>query len=253
MYKMIIIDDQDVVREGLKVRVCWKDYDIDIIGEAASAEKGLKLIERTYPDIVITDVRMGLMSGLDMIERVRSFQEDTQFIVISGYEEFAYARKALQLEVVHYLLKPIDDDELREAVIKAVERLDMNRSNKSIGESQEITEEGPPIDKVLDYVYAHYREPLTLKLIAHRFFYNCNYLGQAIRKETGLSFNDMIHDLRIQEACAILRQHPGVRLNLISEQLGYKDVCYFSKIFKRITGNNPSRYISREEAEREVP
>ena len=115
MLKVLLVEDENLIRRGLAFQMNWTDVGCVLVGEAASGEEGLEQIEALHPDIVITDIRMQDMDGLDMIRRgqeICSFRS----IILSGYSEFDYAQKAIRLGVLEYLLKPVDKDRLSAAL-----------------------------------------------------------------------------------------------------------------------------------------
>lgn len=145
MYKLFIVDDEELVIDGLTSCIEWSDYNIEVIGSATNGKTAYDLVTANNPDIVITDIRMPGMNGLDLIEKVRTEKPDILFVIFSGYNEFEYARKALQLETVDYLIKPVDLDELTRAICKVIERYEKNKADKkekeTLGSYRPVLEE----------------------------------------------------------------------------------------------------------------
>ncbi len=115
MLRVIAIDDEPSVLEGLRLMVDWDAMGLELCGEAADGVEGLALIEALKPDIVITDIRMPRLDGLQLVKRYAGQHGAPKFIIISGYGEFEYARSALRYGVRSYILKPLDATELTEA------------------------------------------------------------------------------------------------------------------------------------------
>lgn len=130
MISMLLVDDEYLVRMGVKETIQWSEYGIEIVGEASDGEQGLELALQTRPDIILTDVRMPVVDGLEFIDNVRKQGLDSVFIILSGFEEFDYVRKALHNGAFAYLLKPIDNEQLIETVQKAVGRIKEERSTR---------------------------------------------------------------------------------------------------------------------------
>jgi len=137
MYKMIIVEDEPLARLGIRTTVNWSQYGIEIVAEASNGREGFELAKLHNPDIIITDVKMPLLSGLDMIKLIRNENIDTEFIILSGYGEFEFARVAIENQVVNYLLKPISNEELIDTVLKVIERL---KSQELVKKSNYILE-----------------------------------------------------------------------------------------------------------------
>ena len=132
MYKLVIIDDEYLVREGIKKTIDWNSHNVDLIGEASNGEEGYEVISRLKPDVIITDAKMPILNGLDLAKRLHDENYDGIIIVLSGYREFEYAQKAVDSEVFNYLLKPITNDELVNTVCEAINKLESKRSERKI-------------------------------------------------------------------------------------------------------------------------
>lgn len=133
MFKVLIVDDELYIREGLKVLLQWEKFGFEICGQAENGEQAYSMLKELKPDLIITDIKMPLMNGLELIEKVnKDLERDMKFVVLSGYNEFEYARKAMRYNVKNYVLKPIEEEEL-EAVIKEVYgELYEERNNKEV-------------------------------------------------------------------------------------------------------------------------
>lgn len=121
MVKVLVVDDEYFAREGMKRTVDWKALGCNLCGEADNAFKAIELAKELTPDIIITDINMPGMNGIQMANNIKEFLPDCKFIIITGYDQFEYAKGAIKLSAVDFLLKPIDEKELIEAVIKASE------------------------------------------------------------------------------------------------------------------------------------
>lgn len=155
MYKLLIVDDEKIVIEGLESATNWKEHEIEIVGSASDGEEALREIIKNKPDIVLADIRIPKMNGLDLIKETKNFNLETVFIIISGYSEFDYAKRAIQLEAIDYLVKPIEVDEIVCSIKKAILRLEKikneKQTNERINEYQLALEE----KRVLDYILGH--------------------------------------------------------------------------------------------------
>lgn len=128
MIRMLIIDDEYYIRLGLISAFNWADMNIEIIGAAEDGEAGLKLALEQKPDLILMDICMPFLSGLDVMQKLQDEKIDCGIIVLSGYDEFEYAQKSLQFGVLDYLLKPIDKDKLKETIQKACHTIRNKRS-----------------------------------------------------------------------------------------------------------------------------
>lgn len=127
---MLIVDDEHLVRLGLRNTVEWSNYGIEIIGEAADGEAGIELALENKPDIILTDIRMPFMDGLEFMSQVRDNGLESSIIVLSGYDEFAYVQTAIDKGASAYLLKPIDNQQLIETVQKVARKIKEEKGTK---------------------------------------------------------------------------------------------------------------------------
>ena len=124
---LLIIDDEQIVREGLKTIFPWAEYGFTVCGEAKNGEEGVSLIRSLNPDLVLLDIRLPKLDGLEVLKTVREEGFGGQIIILSGYADFDYAKTAIRLGVCSYLLKPIDEEELLHAVKQAKETLEKEK------------------------------------------------------------------------------------------------------------------------------
>lgn len=123
MYKVLLVDDNTLIRKSIRKRIPWDELDMECIGEASNGQQACEQIETLSPDIVITDIKMPKADGFYAIRKTREHHPGIQFIVISGYDDFSYLKQSVQLQVINYILKPIDTNELLETLQQAKERI----------------------------------------------------------------------------------------------------------------------------------
>lgn len=117
MYKVFLVEDENVVREGIRKNILWEQYGFQYTGDASDGELALPLIRKIQPDLLITDIKMPFMNGLSLIDLVRKELPRTKIVIISGYDDFSYAQQAIRMGVEQYLLKPIIKEKLVEILI----------------------------------------------------------------------------------------------------------------------------------------
>lgn len=125
--RILIVEDELLIGKGIQAKLRQTDLPISSIDFASSAEQAYELLQQKEFDVVLTDIKMGPMSGIDLIEKVRKTNDHTEFIILSGFAEFSYAQQAMRLGVDQYLLKPVTKEKLRDAVLQA----DLRRREKS--------------------------------------------------------------------------------------------------------------------------
>ena len=124
MYKLLLVDDEEEVRQNMISRIKWEDYGFELTGEAQNGLEALELVERVIPDVVITDIKMPFMDGLELSKALRKKYPTIKIVIVTGFDEFEYAQKALNLNVVEYLLKPVSLENIAEVLLKMKARID---------------------------------------------------------------------------------------------------------------------------------
>lgn len=134
MYKLMIVDDEKLILEGLKYILDWKSLGVEIVNEASNGKMALEKFKENPVDIIITDINMPLLTGLELISKIKKENSNVSFIVLSGYDEFSYAKEAIHLGVTDYILKPIDDIELENTIKKICEKKREEEKNNNLEE-----------------------------------------------------------------------------------------------------------------------
>ena len=244
MYRMILADDEVHIREELSTMYDWKAHDIRIAAVCRNGLEAYEAILDESPDLVLTDIRMPGMSGLEMIERLRSAKSDLSFIILSGYRDFEYARQAIALGVTQYLTKPLDEKSLWEAVENGKEqcrRISLPRMPQTAG-----GESGADLVKaVREYVFDHLSDSsLSLQGIARNvLFMNEDYVSHLFATGSGEKFSHFLNSTRVEAAKKLLMTS-GLSISAIAERTGFgANPKYFSQVFKKYTGSTPSAFV----------
>jgi len=123
-YTILLVDDETAVRDGIRSRTPWQTYNFEVIAEAGNGIEALELVEELHPDVVITDIRMPYLDGMELIQQIRSSHPATTLVILSGYDEFTYAQQAMRYEVSEYVLKPVSVEDLSKLLERLGKRLD---------------------------------------------------------------------------------------------------------------------------------
>ncbi len=241
MQKIIICDDEITIRHGL-IELIKKHYpNLVVAGAASQGFEAVSLILEHNPDVVIMDINMPGMTGLEVIEKTSGQSPMTKFIILSGYSEFEYAQKAIRLKVFDYLLKPVDRKKLMVILDQAL-NASLQEEITAAKSSPQGTESSLGSDAV-QYVYKNYRNPdLSLSILAEALHVSTSYLSRIFRKETRMSFSEFLTKVRMETAISILGSCPEVTTLQVSEQTGYRNQHYFCKVFKQYTGLTSTEY-----------
>jgi len=246
MYKILIVEDEYFLREGFKRSIDFAELDSMICAEAKNGLEGLEKIRQHHPDIVITDLRMPVMDGLQML-RLSKVQESFEAIILTGYEEFGYAKEAISLGVVEYLLKPIDRRELKEVIIKTISRL-QGKTKIPAPESDRIQSlielpsfHSPYSKGCYDYICKHYQEKARIEDIAESLDISVDHLNRVFKIDTSLTIHKFLIRYRIVQACYLMK-HNNNRIYEVAEQVGFNDYKHFYQVFTKLVGISPTDY-----------
>lgn len=246
MYKVVIVDDEPIIVEGLSRVIKWEYYDCQIAGTAFDGKEGLELIEKKKPDIVFTDIAMPGMQGLQMITSLRVEHPDMMFTILTGYRDFEFAQTAINLGVSRFLLKPSNLSELEEAVRFMVNKLEKRKQGTTfIDDEMQDCAGSFLVKNALDYLDEHYAEKLTLSELAEKMYVSQWHLSKLLNGHTKKSFCDLLNEVRIREAKQLLNDL-SLRVGDVADQVGFLDIAHFSRVFKKYTGMSANEYRNRK-------
>jgi two-component system, response regulator YesN len=247
MYKVVVVEDEKLVRQGIVRGTDWTRINCMVVGEAEDGEKGLETARKYHPDVIITDICMPRMSGIEMVEALREEENDAVVIFLTAYEDFSYAQKAVRLDAADYLLKPFEDGDLEDAVERILEK---NRKKAQEEEKNpECTlKKGDKSKYIMDaiaYIEENYADPnISVRSAAERLSISEGHLSHLFRKETDFTFLSYLMQCRMRAAKNLLKDHRR-KVYEVAEMVGYKDITYFSVTFKKQVGVSPSEYQDR--------
>ena len=240
MHRVILIDDERIIVEGLRRVIPWEEYNCQVVGTASDAEEGTQLIRELSPQILFTDIRMPGKDGLTMIAGLRSEFPDMQVTILTGYREFAYAQEAIRLGVTRYLLKPSKMEEIREALVAMTDHL--ARHEIAASEDEHTQNAGSFIvNQALAFMENNYQQKLTLQTVAECSYVSQWHLSKLLNRHTGKSFYDILNAIRIEKAKALLVD-PSLKIGEIAEMVGYADTAHFARTFKKLEGMSANEY-----------
>ena len=235
--KLLIIDDEETVREGLK-KLPWDTIGITSIETAEDGYTALEIVATQHPHIILTDIRMPGINGLQLAEEITKQNIDGEMIVLSGYGTFEYARRAMRNGVFDFLLKPSSPAEILNTVSRAVERVKYNQSKKAQKEVKNFSEhlydnaEKKTCAMTLEYIENNYMDDITLSSLSESMHFSISYLSRLIKKETSYNFTTILLLTRMIKAAELLKK-TDLKIYSICEKIGVNDQRYFSQQFKK--------------------
>ena len=213
MLKVLIADDERIVRKTLRLIGNWDEYEMEIVGEAQNGMEALEMIDQLKPDILLLDMKMPGLSGNQILEQLTGDRKRIHVIVISGYDDFEYARMALH-------------------------RIYENEQKMQI---QGVERKKDALEQIKDKIDTYYMEDISLTNLAEAYFMNSDVLSRLFKKKYGVNITSYINDVRLTQAKIYLTA--GYNSAQVSEMVGYHDSNYFSRVFKKYYGISPTQFV----------
>ncbi len=234
MKTIVIVEDEFRIRQGLGSLINKVDMGCKVIGEAENGYEGLKMIQDLEPDIVITDIQMPKIDGLQMIENAKEMGAACTFVILSGYADFEYARRGMRLGVKEYLLKPATISSVKELLLK----LAGNGEETDRPGEEEYSE---MVKEMIAIMEKSYGMRLGLDTFADKFRLTPEYISNLFAKETKMTFSNYLKKVRIEKAKELILS-TDMKIYEVACSVGYSDQKYFSKVFKEYTGVSAKQF-----------
>jgi two-component system response regulator YesN len=244
--KVVVAEDEDLIRNNLVKRLECVHDSIKVVGAAQDGKEALELVRQEQPDLILTDIRMPIMDGLELIQTLHMYFPRIRKIIASGYADFAYAKQAMQYNVEDYLLKPVSTEELNRVFSRIITHIGNEKAqfeDHLRGMNPYPTQNPEDIVQfVREFMRANFTKELSLEQIARHFNFTASYLSKIFIKYTSEPPSRYLMTLRINEAKYLLTHHRNLSIKEVGERVGYLDQFYFSRIFKQMTGFTPKDY-----------
>lgn len=246
MLKLIIADDEKNVLDGIADTIKWNEYGISVVGKARD---GLELVQtaiKEKADIILTDIRMPQMDGLEAIEVIQEKLPDSEFVVITAFQEFEFAQRAIELGVAGFITKPVLKMEVIEQITQAKHKFEERKLAKQALQAIENKKIilRTPIERAIKYINEHIDEGIMMTEAAEYMNMNPSYFSRYFKEGTGISFIDYVKNQKVERAKELL-DTSNMKIHEISDSLRYNSVQYFSTLFKSTTGFTPQEYRNR--------
>lgn len=258
MIKVLIVEDEDFIRKGLIGIFDWVSSDCVVIGEAENGLVGLKNIEKLKPDVVITDIKMPKMTGIEMVRKAKETC-DFETLILSSYNDFEYAKQAIDLRVLDYILKPIDDEYLKNSLLKVKKLLDEKQLFDKLRESIKDINSISLIDlknyksnaladkyteKIIEYILQNYNKKISIEEFAEKYNVSTSYLSRQFKAQTAHTFHDFLNKYRIQKSIEIL-DTGEYKVYEVSNMVGFSEYKHFSTVFKKYMNFSPVEFLKK--------
>lgn len=241
LYKVVLVDDESLIVEGLRQVVDWAGHDCQVVATACDAVSGAQAIREHRPDILFTDIKMPGEDGLTMLAGLRAEFPRMQIAVLTGYRDFEYAQRAIRLGVARFLLKPSKMDELEEALVCMTAALDRLPQAEKAEEPPDSAANSFIVRQARSYIAEHSGSKLSLQEVADHCFVSQWHLSKLLNRHLGQTFYDLLNAERMRRAKELL-EDPALRISEVAEQVGYADTAHFSRVFKKLEGVSPGEW-----------
>lgn len=244
MYRVMTIDDEESARKLLCASIDWEGLGLEFAGEASSGIEAINIIDDIKPDIVFVDISMPFMNGIEFTRVVTKRYPNLIVIVLTGFDDFEYARQCVGLPVAEYMLKPIVRKEVRAVLEKQIEVL-----NKRNPVALDNTKENDTIllggmEQITQFLRENYTDSaINLTSVAQQFGFNASYLSRKFKQETGLSFVEYLMKCRMEQAVLLAKSNR--KMFCVANEVGIPDPNYFGRCFKKYTGVSYSEYAKK--------
>ncbi len=252
MYRVLIAEDEDIIRKGIAYTMDWVSMGCTIIGEAANGKEGIEQIKELHPDIVLTDIMMPVIDGIEMIKQGQEIA-DFKAIIMTSYADFEYAKQAIELGVSAYLMKPVEEEELKKNIAKITTEIEKDRQLRQLTDKMKTADDIDTLfiksDKDNDYVQRilmetkkRYADKISIETFSEELGVSGSYLSRKFKEATGQTYLDFLNKYRIQKAVKLL-ETGTYKVYEVSEMTGFSDYKYFSTVFKKYTDSAPSDFV----------
>jgi YesN/AraC family two-component response regulator len=257
MYRILVADDEPIERQVINKKInAFFPEQVEVI----LAENGIEAVNKYKENncqIAVLDIEMPGMSGLEAAENIREYDNNSNIIFLTAFDEFSYAKKAIEVRALDYLLKPGSDEELIGILEEAFRICDKNENEKVMKVSENTVasenirncDEEPYqqpnilIGEITSYIENHYTDDIALQDIAGHLGYSDVYFCKLFKQNFGKNFITYLNEYRMNKAKELLA-NPLINIKDVGQKAGYRDANYFTRVFKRMVGSTPSEYRS---------
>lgn len=251
MYRLLIADDEALIRRGIQKLIDLKSLGIEEIYEASTGEEALQIFEEVHPEIVLLDINMPKVDGLTVAKKMRFLSPEVKIVIITGYHYFDYAHTAIKVGVEDYILKPVSKQDVSEILSRLVYSLKQEKKERKAEKVLEELSVFPSTEGILKNGYREQIQTIleecytdsefTLGVLAEKMDLSPGYLSSIFKKSFGIPFQDFLLQKRMEKAKLLLLT-TELKNYEIAEQVGFQDVNYFGLKFKKYSNQSPKQY-----------
>jgi YesN/AraC family two-component response regulator len=262
MIKVLVVDDDHLVRRGFISMMPWSKYGLEVVGEAGNGKKALEFLAEHDIDLLITDLAMPSMSGIELMKQVKRTKPDVHMVVLTFHQDFELIQESLRLGALDYMTKvELEHEQMDEVLQRIVQRIReqaapvVTRTQPELAAEEAGEDDGQrysaevraSIKKAVELIGDGLQEELHLPEVAHRVNMSRSYFSRCFHDLVGKTFNDYVRELRVERAKSLLKT-TSRNIGWVAAQSGYPNEKYFGKVFRELTGVLPSEFRKMEKS-----
>ncbi|MBS7007313.1 response regulator transcription factor [Anaerostipes sp.] len=264
MKKILFVEDDEAIRFLVACYSFWKDFDFQITGEASNGEEALCMMDGNSFDVILTDIRMPKMDGLQMVTKLREKGSKIHAVIASTYSDFRYAKQAMRLGVLDFIEKPLTEEKLLESLNLVREALEFEENTSDtdytasdfyesrlseapdmererIRKEYQAIRENQMVLETCTFFLSHFKSSTAIEEVSQSLGMNRDYLSRRFKQTTGYTPLEYLTAVRMEYAKKRLKNRT-LKIYEISGELGYLTPDHFSRVFKKYTGMTPNGY-----------
>ena len=263
LYSVLIVEDEALMRRYLFENLSSIHSDFQATETAKNGIEAIGILKNTAFDLIFTDIQMPGMDGISFVKQLREADNNVPVIILTGYDEFEYARAGLRLGVAEYLLKPLSDSDLFRALEALKTKIESQRNSVALPQSwtnenirdflsrcfactNPNSEQANLSERAAAYITSHFSEQITQMDVADALGITPAYLSSIFHEEKGESYSKFLTRLRMIQSAMLLKSNPDLTVSTIAEQCGYLSDKHFISVFKKFFGTTPNEYRKQD-------
>ena len=241
VFSVVVVEDEKLIAKNIAKNIELANKNFKVVSIESNGEDALNYIKEYTPNVIFTDIQMPVMDGIELIKQISEYSNYIKCVLLSGHDDFTYAKSAIDYGAFAYLLKPVNLDELTN-LLKRLEHLFLS-SHEMFTSSQNYTTYSSDeiASLVKKYIEQNYQKPIDLNIIADHFSFSQSYLTKIFVKHTNITPSKYILNYRINIAKQLLGDF-SLSISMVANMVGYTDPFHFSKSFKQVVGVSPASY-----------
>ncbi len=259
MKKILVVDDENLSCAMIRGIIEERFPQVGVVAEAANGRKAVEKALQIRPDIVIMDIEMPIMNGIEAAKIIREQIPGCAIVFLTAYAEFEYARQAMRIGAAEFLLKPVDEEELV-SVIKKLLRLELYNSMEIMEEQRQFQGDSSVLEESVGkkagerstmivmeakkYIDCHYMNDISIEILAEHFNISTNHFNRIFKQIYDIACKDYLITVRVEAAKRYLSS-PSLTVREVGSMVGYPDPNYFTKVFRKRTGMTPTEYRNK--------